>query len=111
MPEKLKEINNKKSVARISNCLIIILILHLLFIFLIYCSVKLSYSNPLIPKYLAFEVFAPYAQKGLMITAGLLIVMPLKFFKQNLFVIIICLVVISLYYLTNFEPNFAEYQK
>lgn len=111
MLKKLIIINNKNSIIRTSNCLIIILILHLLFIFLIYCSVKLSYSNPLIPKYLAFEVFAPYAQKGLMITAGLLIVMPLKFFKQNLFAIIICLAVIAFYYLTNFEPNFAEYQK
>ena len=111
MPEKLKEINNKKSIIRTSNCLIIILILHLLFIYLIYCTTKLNYRNPLIPKYLAFEVFAPYAQKGFIITAGLLIVMPLKFFKQNLFAIIICLVLIGLYYLTSFEPNFAEYQK
>lgn len=111
MLEKLNAINNQKRVARISNCLIILLILHLLFIYLIYCTTKLSYRNPLIPKYLAFEVFAPYAEKGLIITAGLLMVMPLKFFKQNLFAIIICLVLIGLYYLTSFEPNFAEYQK
>lgn len=111
MLEKLKEINNKKSIITTSNCLIIILILHLLFIFLIYCSVKLSYRNPLIPKFIAFEVFAPYAQKGFIITAGLLIVMPLKLFKQNLFTVIICLVLIGLYYLTSFEPDFSEYQK
>lgn len=111
MLTKLNAINNKKSIARISNCLIILLILHLLFIFIIYCSVKLSYRNPLIPKYLAFEVFAPYAEKGLMITIGLLTIMTLKFFKQNLLTIIICLIIIALYYFTSFEPDFTEYQK
>lgn len=111
MLTKLNVINNKKSIARISNCLIILLILHLLFIFLIYCTTKLNYKNPLIPKYLAFEVFAPYAQKGLIITFGLLIVMSLKFFKQNLLIIIICSILIALYYFTSFEPDFSEYQK
>lgn len=111
MPKQLNEINKNIRVNRISNCLIVILILHLIFIFLIYCSVKLSYRNPLIPKYLAFEVFAPYAEKGLIITIGLLIVMPLKFFKQNLLVIIMCSIVIALYYFTSFEPDFTEYQK
>lgn len=111
MLEKLKEINNKKSIIRTSNCVIILLLLHLLFIFMIYGSTNLIYNNPLIPKHLAFEIFAPYAQKGFIITAGLLIAMPLKFFKQNLFAVIICLVLIALYYLTNFKPNFAEYQK
>lgn len=111
MLEKLKEINNKKSSIRTSNCLIILLFLHLLFIFMIYCTTKLSYRNPLIPKYLAFEVFAPYAEKGLIITIGLLIVMPLKFFKQNLLSIIVCLILIALYYFTSFEPNFTAYQK
>jgi hypothetical protein len=111
MPQKLKEFNHNKRISQISNCLVIILILHLLFIFMIYCTVKLSYRNPLIPKYLAFEVFAPYAEKGLIITIGLLIVMPLKFFKQNLLTIIICLILIALYYFTSFEPDFTEYQK
>jgi hypothetical protein len=111
MSQKLNQINNSKRVFQISNWLIILLILHLLFIFLIYYTTKLNYKNPLIPKYLAFEVFAPYAQKGLIITFGLLIVMPLKFLKQNLLIIIICSILIALYYFTSFEPDFSEYQK
>nr|WP_294923359.1 hypothetical protein [uncultured Flavobacterium sp.] len=111
MLEKLKEINYRKSIIRTSNCLIILLLLHLLFIFMTYYSIKFNFANPLLPKLLAIEVFAPYAQKGLIIMVGLLIAMPLKFFKQNLFAVIIYLVLIALYYLTSFEPNFAEYQK
>jgi uncharacterized membrane protein len=111
MFNKLNEINKKKNIEKIANAFMLILIFHLLFIFTIYYSTKFNFQNPLIPKYLAFEVFAPYAQKGLIITLGLLIVTILKFLRQNLIIILICLLIIAIYYLTSFEPNFAEYQK
>jgi cell division protein FtsW (lipid II flippase) len=111
MLEKLKEINRKSSVGKSLNILILLLILHLIFIFTVYYSTKFNYNNPLIPKYLVFEVFAPFAEKGLIIAIGLLVIIPLKNFKQNLIAIVICLIVIALYYFTSFEPNFAEYQK
>jgi hypothetical protein len=111
MFNKLNEINKKKNIEKIANAFMLILIFHLLFIFTIYYSTKFNFQNPLIPKYLAFEVFAPYAQKGLIITLGLLIVTILKFLRQNLIIILICLLIIAIYYLTSFEPNFADYQK
>ena len=111
MVEKLKLINRKKSVERISNFLIFLPILLLISIFANYYSTKLNLSNPLIPKYLAFEIFAPYALKGTILTIGILLVTALKIFKQNLIAILICVIIIALYYLTSFEPNFAEYPK
>ena len=111
MFNKLNEINKKKNIEKIANVFMLMLIFHLLFIFAIYYSTKFNFQNPLIPKYLAFEVFAPYAQKGLIITLGLLIVTILKFLRQNLIIILICLLIIAIYYGTSFEPNFAEYQK
>lgn len=111
MFKKLDGINKKESFEKMSNAFLLVLIFHLLFIFAMYYSTKFCYNNPLIPKYLAFEVFAPYAQKGVIITFGLLIATIFKFIKQNLIVILICLLVIAVYYFTSFEPNFAEYQK
>ena len=111
MFEKLNEINKKKNFEKIANTFLIILIFHLLFVFAIYYSTKFNMSNPLIPKYLAFEIFAPYAEKGLIITFGLLIATILKFLNQHLIMILICLLVIAVYYFTSFEPNFTAYQK
>jgi uncharacterized membrane protein YwzB len=111
MFEILNEINKKKNFEKIANSFLIILIFHLLFVFAIYYSTKFNFKNPFIPKYLAFEVFAPYAEKGLIITFGLLIATILKFLKQNLIIILICLIVIAVYYFTSFEPNFTDYQK
>ncbi|KFF06006.1 hypothetical protein [Flavobacterium reichenbachii] len=111
MLEKLKEINSKRSVEKISMVLIIVAILHLLNVFAVYYSTKLNLSNPLIPKCLAFEIFNPYAEKGFILAFGLLIATFSKFLKQNLIVITICLLILVLYYLTGFEPNFEEYPK
>ena len=111
MFEKLNEINKIKNFEKIANAFLIILIFHLLFVFEKYYSTKFNLNNPLIPKYLAFEIFAPYAKKGLILTFGLLIAIVLKFLKQNLIIILICLFVIAVYYFTTFEPNFTEYQK
>lgn len=111
MIDNLREINRKSIIVKISNILITIVILLLLNVFAVYYSTKLNLTNPLIPKYLAFEIFAPYAVKGFILTLGLLIATSLKFFKQNLIAIVICLLVIVLYIFTAFEPNFAEYQK
>lgn len=110
MFDKLNGINKNKNFEKIANAFLIILIFHLLFVFTIYYSTKFNYNNPLIPKYLAFEVFAPYADKGLIITFGLLIATTLKFLKQHLIIILICFFVIAVYYFTSFEPNFTEYQ-
>ncbi len=111
MLEKLKEINRKSIVSKSLNVFILLLILHLIFIFTVYYSTKFNYSNPLIPTYLVFEVFAPFAEKGMILSIGLLMIIALKNFKQNLLAIVICLIIIALYYFTSFEPNFTEYQK
>ncbi|MEN9929508.1 MAG: hypothetical protein RLZZ231_1429, partial [Bacteroidota bacterium] len=61
MLEKLKEINRNISIEKTSNSLIMLALLHLLNIFAFYYKTKLNLINPLIPKYLAFELFEPYA--------------------------------------------------
>nr|WP_315154166.1 hypothetical protein [uncultured Flavobacterium sp.] len=111
MLKKLNEINTKKKCEKTANAILILLILHLLFVFLIYYSTAFIYENPFIPKYLAFEIFAPYARKGVILTLGVLIATILKMFKQNLFLILVCVLSISIYYLTNFEPDFTDYKK
>lgn len=111
MLEKLNLLNNKKQTIILANALILLLIFHLLYIFSVYYSTKFNFNNPLIPKYLAFEVFAPFAKKGLFITLGLLLILPLKFFKQNFFVAVLCIITFVIYYLTSFEPDFSEFQK
>ena len=111
MLEKLKEINRNSNTEKTASFLIILALLHLINVFAFYYKTKLNLANPLIPKYLAFELFEPYAVKGIILTIGILIASFLKFFKQNLIVILVCAMIILLYYLTSFEPSFAEYQK
>ena len=111
MLEKLKEINRNASTEKAASGLIILALLHLINVFAFYYKTKLDLVNPLIPKDLAFELFEPYAVKGTILTIGLLIATFLKFFKQNLIVIIICFIAIALYHFTRFEPNFTAYQK
>lgn len=111
MLEKLKEINRINSIEKTSKVLILIVIFHLLRVFAVYYETKLHLSNPLIPKYLAFEIFNPYAEKGFILTLGLLFAITLKFFKQNFIVMVVCFVIIIFYHLTTFKPNFTEYIK
>lgn len=110
MFEKLNLINRQKNIEIIASVLILVAIILLLNVFAVYYSTKLNLSNPLIPKCLAFEIFEPYALKGIILTIGLLIATILKLFKQHLIVILICLLIIALYYLTRFEANLTEYQ-
>jgi hypothetical protein len=111
MLEKLKEINRNVSTEKAASGLTILALLHLINVFTFYYKTKLNLANPLIPKYLAFELFEPYAVKGIILTIGILIATFLKLFKQNLLVILVCILIIAFYYLTSFEPSFAEYQK
>ena len=85
-------------------------LLHLLNVFIFYFQTKLNFQNPLLPKYLAYEIFEPYAIKGIILTLGITTVTILKFFKLNLIIILICVLLIVLYYFTSFEPKFVEYQ-
>lgn len=110
MQEKLKEINRNSSTEKASIVLILLGFIHLICVFTFYYKTKFNLENPLIPKYLAFELFEPYAVKGIILTLGLFLATILKFFKQNLAVLIICIIIIALYYLTSFHPDFTAYQ-
>lgn len=110
MFEKLNLINRQKNIEIIANVLTLVALLLLINVFVVYYSTKLNLSNPLIPKCLAFEIFEPYALKGSILIIGLLLATILKMFKQHLFVVLICLLIIALYYLTHFESNLSEYQ-
>jgi type IV secretory pathway VirB3-like protein len=48
--------------------------------------------------------------KGTILSIGIVLATIFKIFKQNLFAIFICVIIIALYYLTSFDPNFTEYQ-
>ncbi|PKP14598.1 MAG: hypothetical protein CVU07_14055 [Bacteroidetes bacterium HGW-Bacteroidetes-23] len=111
MLEKLNSFNNKKQTIILANALILLLIFHLLYIFAVFYSTKFNFSNPLIPQEIVIEVFAPFAQKGIFITLGLLLILPLKFFKQNFFVVVLSIITFAIYYLTSFQPDFSEFQK
>jgi hypothetical protein len=91
--------------------LILLLILLLVSIFAHYHSTKLNLTNPLIPKYIAFEIFEPYPQKGFIISIGLFVALALKFLKQNLLSLIVCSIIICVYIFTNFNPDFSNYTK
>lgn len=111
MIKKLNEVNKSATTEMISKILILVVTFLLITIFAIYFSTKMSYKNPLIPKFLAFEVFYPYSQKGFILSIGLFFALISKFLKQNLIAVIICLIIISIYLFTSFEPNFTEYNK
>lgn len=111
MLEKLKKLNRKSNIQKILNVLITLTLVLLLNVFAVYYATKMNLANPVIPKYFAFEIFAPNTAKGFILTVGLLIATILKFFKQNLIAIVICLIVITTYYFTNFDPNLTENQK
>lgn len=110
MFKKLKEINQKNNIERISGILVIVAMILLLNVFTVYYKTKLNLTNPLIPKYLIDGVFAPYALKGIILSCGILAATILKFFRQNLAAIIFCAIAIILYYFTSFEPDFSDYQ-
>ncbi len=98
--EKLKEINRNVSVEKTSSGLIILAFFYLLSVFAYYYKTKLEIVNPLIPKYLAYELFEPFAFKGTILTIGLLLASTLKFLKQNLIAILVCVIIVALYHLT-----------
>ena len=106
MLEKLKEVNRNRSTEITAKILIVLTIFHLLSVFCVYYKTKLNITNPLIPKYLVYGIFEPYIPKGIILTIGLLIATILKFVKQNLIAIVVCLIVILAYHLTSFKPNF-----
>ena len=106
MLEKLKELNRNKSTEITAKVLIVFVIFHLLSVFCVYYKTKLNLTNPLIPKYLLYGIFEPYVPKGFILTIGLLIATILKFVKQNLITILICVIVIIAYHVTSFEANF-----
>ena len=107
MLEKLKEVNRNRSTEITAKVLIVLTILYLLSIFCVYFQTKLNLTNPLIPKYLITGIFDPYATKGIILTIGLLVATILQFFKQNLITILVCVIALTLYYITTFEANFA----
>lgn len=108
---KIKELNNSENLEKASKILILISIFLLITIFAKYYQTKMNLQNPLIPKYLAFEIFNPYSQKGFILTVGLFFSLSAKFLKQNIISVIICIIIIAIYFLTSFEPNFTEYNK
>ena len=110
MIKKLIEINKSSKIEMISKILILVVTFLLITILAIYFSTKMSFENPLIPKYLAFEVFYPYAQKGFILSIGLFFALISKFIKQNLITLLICIIIIAIYFLTSFEPDFTNYR-
>ena len=83
MLEKLKEINRNVSVEKTSSGLIILAFFYLLSVFAYYYKTKLEIVNPLIPKYLAYELFEPFAFKGTILTIGSGTVDSIAYKKKN----------------------------
>ena len=99
--KKIDRINQLRITEGFSIGFIVFLNLILVSIFAKFYQIKFNLDNPLIPKDLIALAFEPYAKKGVILSTGLLIVITLKFFKQNLFAIIVSLIFISIYLFTN----------
>ena len=99
--KKIDRINQLRITEGFSIGFIVFLNLILVSIFAKFYQIKFNLDNPLIPKDLIVLAFEPYAKKGVIVSCGLLIVLTLKFLKQNLFVIIVSLILISIYLFTN----------
>lgn len=109
MKKKIIELNKSNKIDKISIGIILVINLFLVSIFAQYYSTKLNLTNPLIPKYLAFEIFEPYALKGFITSIGLLFTLILRFLKQNLFSLIIGIIIICIYIFTNSIPDYSQY--
>ena len=63
----------------------------------------MNLKNPLISQELISDLFTPYADVGFILSIGLMLILVLKFFKQNLIVIIGALILIGFYYLADYN--------
>ena len=100
--------NNTKVAIRVSNVLILYANFLIIAAFAKFQSLKLDLDNPLIPQEFISDIFAPYAKVGLVLSIGLMLLLLLKIFRQNLIVIIGAIVIIGFYYLTDFTPDFNK---
>ena len=62
-----------------------------------YYFMKQNFKNPLIPEYLIEIATWPYLKKGLILLAGLIVIIVLKYLKRNLFAFCIVILLIAYY--------------
>ena len=98
---KVKNINENRIIDKSSMGLILFINLILISIFAKYYSIKSDLDNPLIPKYMVSLAYEPYIKKGIILSIGFLVLLILKYLKQNVLVIVIALALIWFYFFTN----------
>jgi hypothetical protein len=102
---KYSALNNTKVTVRVSIVLILYVNYLVITGFVKFQSLNLNLDNPLIPQEYISDIFASYAKVGLVLSIGLMLILLLKFRRQNLIVILGAVVLIGFYYLTDQTTN------
>ena len=92
-------LNKKREIKTISLIVLIFMIILILSALSEILSNNLNLDNPLISKELKLEMNAPYRTYFLISTITLILVLILRFLKQNLIALILGIVMIGIYYL------------
>ena len=98
-------LNNTRVAIGVSIVLILFVNFLIISAFAHFQSLKLNLDNPIMPQEYISDIFAPYAKVGLVLSIGLILLLLLKFLKQNLMVIIGAVLLIGFYYLTDLTPD------
>ena len=103
---KLQKLNQSKGASIGSVCVILYLNLLLVLIFIQYFQNKAALNNPLIPREIVDVTFEQNARKGLILSIGFIVILLLKFTKQNFLAILAWIIVIAIY---NFTTHIIEW--
>jgi hypothetical protein len=95
------KINESKIIKIFINCALCLIMLFLIATFAQFYSIKLNFTNPLIPESLVKIFLEPYLIKGIILTTGIIGVFTLKYFKYNLLALILSIILIVYYIFSN----------
>lgn len=104
---KLENLNNQKLFRMLAIAGIIYINILLIIIFSSYFQTKANLTNPLIPKQLIDISFEQNAVKGMILSSGLLILLVLKFAKQNFFTSIGSFILLLAYLFVDHSIDFS----
>ncbi len=89
------KLDQSKKIQISSNVAIVLLLLFVLASFCQYYSMKLNFTNPLIPEKLIEIATKPFLDKAMILSVGIIVMVIMKFFKRNFFALCIGLLLIA----------------
>lgn len=97
----LNKLNESKIIKIAIICATSLISLFIIATFAKYYSIKLNFTNPLIPESLVEAVQLPYLIKGMILLCGTIVIFILRRFKQNLYALLIAILLITYYVFSN----------